>query len=279
VNSFEAFVARKTAEAETAAINRFSTDVEDADAELLAFGNDWSRQMFDGAFYASPAPGGELPATSLVFVRSRDGNTAAKDPSSLGGGEADTHLVYEGLSRVAADAVLGGAGTIRDGHLVLSVWRPELVALRASLGLPRHPIQVVATIRGLDLDHGLMFNTPELRVIMITLPGVADAMSHALRPRPWMSVVTIDTAGDVAAAFRSLRALGVGRVSCIGGRTLAGGLIDAGLVQDVYLTTSPKPGGEPGTPFYSGRLQAREIVRKHGTRSDEGVVFQHLRLC
>ena len=58
----------------------------------------------------------------------------AETRRALGGGETDKHLIYEGLSRVAADAVLAGAETIRGGDIVLSVWHPELVRLRASLG-------------------------------------------------------------------------------------------------------------------------------------------------
>ncbi len=84
--------------------------------------------MFDGLFYVSPPAGRDVPSANLVFVQSRDGNTVTRDPSVLGGGEADTHLIYEGLSRVAADAVLAGARTIpaaawscRSGGL--SWWR------------------------------------------------------------------------------------------------------------------------------------------------------------
>src|SRR6185295_18839222 len=133
-------------------------------------GNAWSRSFFDGAFYLSTAaPARDVPAASLVFVQSREGNTVAKNPSALGGGEADKHLIYEGLSRVAADAVLGGHATLRDGDLMLSIWHPELVALRTELGLPRHPIQIVATLHGVDLDNGLMFNLPELRVMLVTV--------------------------------------------------------------------------------------------------------------
>jgi len=50
---------------------------------------------------------------SLVFVQAADGNTVASDPALLGGGQTDKHIVYEGLSRVAADAVLAGARTVR----------------------------------------------------------------------------------------------------------------------------------------------------------------------
>ena len=90
--------------------------------------------------------------------------------STLGGGEADKHLVYEGLSRAAADGVLSGAATVRGTDLVFSVWHPEMAALRASLGLPRHPMQIVATLHGMDLEHDLMFNAPELGVTVITAP-------------------------------------------------------------------------------------------------------------
>lgn len=283
---FEEFEDRKTSEARGAAIAPFVTDVGHGRPDgrhgrpqglhYVELGNEWSRKMFDGPFYLSPSTSGDLPSTNLVFVQSRDGNTATNDPSTLGGGEADKHLIYEGLSRVGADAVLAGARTVRSGNLVLSVWRPELVALRASMGLPRHPAQVVATLQGLPLDEGLMFNVPELRVILITVARAADAMREALKARPWITLVVMDDPLDLRNAFRELRRLGIERMSCIGGRTLAWPLIDAGLVQDVYLTTGTKAGGEPGTPFYAKPLNGREIVRKHGTGPDTGVVFQHL---
>ena len=275
--TLDAFAARKTAEAERASIEPFETEIDRGEA-LIAIGNAWSRRMFDGAFYLSPLPVGEQPATNLVFVQSRDGNTVAKDPSLLGGGEADKHLVYEGLSRVAADAVLAGAGTVRGGNLLLSIWRSELVALRADLGLPRHPVQIVATIRGLDLTRGLMFNSPALKVIVLTVPHGADVMRRDLAARPWISLVTMARAGELAWAFRELRARGLQRLSCIGGRTLAEELIDAGLVQDLYLTKSPIAAGEPGTPFYSKPLASKVVVRKRGTAADAGVTFEHLRL-
>ena len=276
VRSFEAFVARKEAEAARAVVSPFVTDVDGRPADAAAFGNAWSRRMFDGPFYVSPAPSSDLPATNLVFVQSRDDNTGAGDPSSLGGGQADKHLIYEGLSRVAADAVLAGAETVRSGNIVLSVWHPELVALRESLGLPRHPMQIVATRRGLGLD-GLLFNVPALRVVLLTVDACADLMLTQLANRPWVTVVSMPTAEDLPHGFRRLREMGVGRISCIGGRTLARQLIDAGLIQDLYLTKSPKAGGEPGTPLYPGPLAGELIVRKRGTGPDEGVGFEHTR--
>jgi riboflavin biosynthesis pyrimidine reductase len=285
---FEAFAARKTAEADAADISPFLTEFDRAGDELTAIGNDWSRRLFDGPFYLSPLGDDGRPSTNLVFVRSCEGNTVAKNPSTLGGGEADKHLIYEGLSRVAADGVLGGAATIRGGDLVLSIWRRELVALRASRGLPRHPTQIVASLRGAPIEDGLMFNVPELPVIVITVARGAEAMRQALDERPWITPIVMDSPHDLPLAFRRLRERGINRLSCIGGRTLAEQLIDDGLIQDVYLTTTATSGGEAGTPFYSKPLAGdtrvnapravREVVRKNGTGADAGVIFEHLTL-
>jgi riboflavin biosynthesis pyrimidine reductase len=279
--SFGQFVARKEAEAARAVLSPFVTEVDRPPADVIPVGTAWTRRMFDGPFYvsASPSndPGTDLPSTSLVFVRSRDGNTGAADPSSLGGGEADKHLIYEGLSRVAADAVMAGAETVRSGRIVLSVWHPELVALRASLRLPRHPVQIVATLRGLDF-RGRLFDTPQLRVVVVTVGACTELMITPVANRPWMTMLTMPTAKDLPYAFRQLRDMGIARISCIGGRTIARQLIDAGLIQDLYLTTSAKDGGEPGTPLSPRLLGEDLVVRKRGTGPDEGVIFEHVRL-
>src|SRR5580765_5312902 len=166
--------------------------MDNADERLAAIGNVWSRRLFDGPFYVSPAPASDVPAASLVFVRSRDGNTVAKNPSALGGGEADKHVIYEGLSRLTVDAVLSGASTIRGSDLVFSIWHPELVALRAALGLPRHPIQIIATLHGIALDEGLMFNLPDLRVMLVTVGRGIDVMRTQLAARPWVTPIVME---------------------------------------------------------------------------------------
>ena len=276
---FAAFVSRKEGEARTAQLLPFTTACDDGDETLARIDDAWVSRLFDGPFYLSKPSGDRLPSTSLVFVQSRDGNTGVADPSELGGGDTDKHLIYEGLSRVAADGVLAGAETIRGGQLIFSTWHSELVALRASLGLPRHPIQMIATLRGIDFDSALILNVPDLRVVLLTIPLYVDAFHHALAQRPWITPVVMDDPNDLRGAFERFRALGIERISCVGGRTIARQLIDAGLVQDLFLTTSPKDGGEPNTPLYSKPLKGRTIVRKQGTGADAGVVFEHLTLA
>jgi len=274
---FTEFAERKTRGAIGAAIAPLTTEIDRHPSDAVAIGNEWTRTLFDGAFHVSPPRGDEFPSTSLVFVQSKNGNTGAKNPASLGGGNADAHLIYEGLSRVAADAVLAGAETIRGGQVVFSVWHPELVKLRASLGLSRHPTQIVATLRGLNFD-GLIFNVPEIPVLLLTVGGCTDLMTTALAERPWITAIVMPTSHDLPYAMREIRTKGLSRVSCVGGRSIAGQLLDAGLVSDVYLTTSAKEGGEPDTPLYRKPIGGELVLRKHGTHEDQGVVFEHLRL-
>jgi len=275
---FDEFVARKQQEAETAMLPPYVTETENRDAGLLAIGNAWSRLLFDGDFYLSRPPDPGRAACNLVFVQSKDGNTGAKNPSTLGGGNTDKHLIYEGLSRVAADAVLAGAETIRRGEIILSVWHPELVRLRESIGKPRHPVQIVATLQGMDLEHGLLFNLPQIRVILITVASCARLMGDRVAERPWITPLVMDKPEDLPHAFEQLRELGITHVSAIGGRKIAAQLVDARLVQDVYLTTSPRPGGEPDTPMYPGSLKGAVVVRKWGTDGESGVTFEHIKL-
>ena len=275
---FAQFVARKEREAAAADMCAFTTDIDRHDADAEPIGNEWSSRLFDGPLYASPTATPDLPSTNLVFVQSRDGNTGARNPSALGGGETDKHLIYEGLSRAAVDAVLSGAETTRGGHLIFSTWLPELVQLRGSKGLPRHPIQIVATLRGMAFDDALIFNVPDVRVVLLTVPQCTAAMRHALATRPWITPVVMNDAHNLTGGFRQLRQLGIEKISCIGGRTLARQLLDAGLIRDLYLTTSPKNGGEPNTPLYPKPIEENLVMRKHGTGKDEGVIFEHFAL-
>ena len=275
---FDVFAAKKTAAALTATLPPYATEFEQPHDDLIAIGSDWTRELFDGPFYVSVIRDVNRPSCSLVFVRSADGNTGGANPSALGGGSTDTHLIYEGLSRVAADAVLAGADTIRGGDVMFSLWHPELVRLRASLGLARHPLQVVATLRGVDIDRMLLLNIPEVPALVMTVAQSAAQMREALRLRPWVRMIVMPDQHGLADAFHQLGEFGVQRISCIGGRRLARNLLRAGLIDDVYLTTSPIRGGEPNTPLPPSALGGSLVVRKRGTREETGVIFEH-RMC
>lgn len=273
MQALDEFCRRKTREAESATLPPYSTEFARPPSDAVALGNDWSTRLFDGPFYVSPPRHRRRPACSLVFVQSAEGNTAARNPAALGGGETDKHLVYEGLSRAAADAVFAGAETIRGAHMIFSVWHPELVRLRTSLGKPRHPAQIVATLHGLDMN-SLVFNVPDVPVYVVTVGSCAMLKEQAFAERPWITPIVMEQPSDLRRAFEQLRAHGLEVVSCVGGRRLATQLIDQDLVDDVYLTRSPKSGGEPGTPIHPRPLDGEVVVRKRGTGPEAGVVFE-----
>jgi riboflavin biosynthesis pyrimidine reductase len=244
---------------------------------MIAIGNEWSRRLFDGDFYRTDAID-RLPAVSLVFVQSADGNTGADDPGTLGGGETDKHLVYEGLSRVDADAVLAGATTAAGHDTVFSVWHPELVRLRIERGHPRHLTQIVLTERGdLPVHTALLYNEPSLRVIVVASSAGAAVLRRRLPGRPWVEVIDGGTPVDLPHTLGHLHDRGINVISAIGGRRTAEALLRANLVSELYLTTSPKPGGEPRTPLTASPLPPnRVVVEKAGLGDEQGVRFRHL---
>ena len=272
--NFEAFAARKTREAVEAWLLPLTT-VEDRSAsfQLTQIGNNWTRRLYDGDFHVSRSPG-----VSLVFVQSREGNTEIDNPEDLGGGPIDKHLLYEGLSRIAADGVLAGAKTAGP-NVFFSVWHPELVALRDSLGLPRHPAQLLLTGSGcLDVDDLLSCNVPDVPVYLLTSPGGCEHLRDDAARRPWMTLVVGENLTEHLRVLREQH--GIGRISGVGGRTTATSLIDEGLVQDLYLTTTEKSAGKEGTPFHAGERMPRMdlVVRKSGSAPQFPIVFEHSKI-
>jgi riboflavin biosynthesis pyrimidine reductase len=239
-----------------------------------AIGNAWSRTLFDGDFYRSTYVNLDIPVTNLVIVESEEGNTGADDPATLGGGQTDKHLIYEGLSRVDVDAVFAGATTARSDELVFSVWHPELVALRRDFGRTRHPAQVIVSSRGaLHIETALMFQVPEIPVYVVTASETASSLRRRVATRPWVQVVDAGQPLSMRTALRELRTRGIEVMSAIGGRTTARALLREQIVHDLYLTTSAKEGGEPHTPLLDEPLNAPSVVIKRGTGPEEGVRF------
>jgi riboflavin biosynthesis pyrimidine reductase len=275
-SDFEQFAERKTREAASAHIETLSTIFDRTGNESVrGVGNDWSRMHYGGDFWLFQQSTVPATAVSLVFVQSKDGNTGG-DPAAFGGGATDTHLIYEGLSRVAADAVLAGGRSVGRGT-VFSVWHPELVGLRASLNLPRHPAQIVVSKLGQFNFDALLFSVPEVPVFVIAATEYMAGHASTLQARPWIRHVPL-VGDDLRLAIDRLREEGIRRVSAIGGRFTATRLVDAGLCQDLYLTTTSKPGGEPGTPWYSGTNlpPTRAIAKKAWFDEDSRIVFEHI---
>ena len=277
---FAEYYRRKTETAAEACITGFASVIVPCETPegMVAVGNEWSRSLFDGSFYRTQPGESGRSAVSLVFVQSADGNTGTDDPSSLGGGDTDKHLVYEGLSRVDADAIMAGATTAAGTDVMFSIWHPELVRLRTERGHARHPAQVILTERGdLPVHTALLYNEPSLRVIVVASSPGAVVLRKRLPGRPWVEVIDAGQPVDLPRALGELRARGIEVISAIGGRRTAEALLQVGLVSELYLTTSPRPGGEPDTPISTAPLPPHRVILEKAGRGDErGVRFRHL---
>jgi riboflavin biosynthesis pyrimidine reductase len=201
-----------------------------------------------------------MPADCVVanFVESVDGVVAFPDAGGESGGvvsgasEADRFLM--GLLRACADAVLIGAGTMRVAKNDL--WFPESIfpaaaalfaQTRRALGLRERPTLYVVSGSGrIDPAH------PALREGAVVLRG-------KLEPQ------------EILAA---LRRDGRRRILCEGGPGLFAELVAARLVDEIFLTLSPRLFGRwPG----DGRKALTELrdlagaplqllsLRRHGS--------------
>jgi hypothetical protein len=277
--AFAEYCSRKEKAAVAAQLSGYATVVDDADGvDLLAIGSGWTRSLFDGDFYRSAgSPSPDLPAVTLVH------NWPADDPREEGGpgpsGDDTTlHLIHEGLARVDADGVLGGLGVVRDPDFVASVWHPELVALRRSRGLPRHPVQIVVSDSGrLPFDRCLLFNEPSLRVVIVTARRSVPALETALQGKPWIRILDAGQPLSLRTALMTLRAEGLAVISALGGRRVASTLLSDGLVTDLYLTGSDDDGVRPSRDIHDGPpVLQRRVLAKQGRWGSPNARFEHL---
>jgi riboflavin biosynthesis pyrimidine reductase len=195
--------------------------------------------MYGGDF-GLPSPG-----VYANFVSAVDGVVSLPGSEESGhvissGDEADRFVM--GLLRASVDAVLIGAGTFRKdtGHF----WRPEHVCpeagslfagLRAQLGLRPHPILVVVTASG-QIDTG----QPALHdCIIITSPAGQLRLAEGLPPGA--RIMVLDTQPfDGHLLLDRLRLEGLQRILVEGGPTLVGNLLQRNLINELFLTISPR---------------------------------------
>jgi riboflavin biosynthesis pyrimidine reductase len=185
------------------------------------------------------------PRLYANFVTSLDGVVAIEgEPNSnrmiSAHSEADRFVM--GLLRACADAILVGAGTMLASPRTR--WTAEHAypaaaalygELRRSRGLPLRPTLAVLSGRGTVNPQHPGF---EQGALVLTTEQGAARLRNSL-PRAAIVPVGADMTLDVAAAVAVLRRRGHQLILCEGGPTALGALIGAGLVDELFLTTSP----------------------------------------
>ena len=214
------------------------------------------------------------PVIYSNFVASLDGVvTLGSKPSagSIISGKYPADRFLMGLLRACADAVIIGAGTLRatPGHL----WTPahvypdlatEFISLRSALGRATEPQLVVITAKGdLDASHPALVKG----ALVVTTDDGANVVERTLPSTCEVIAMGKDVANlDMREAIAALRARGLEVLLTEGGPHLMGQLIDAGLMEEVFLTISPVVAGR-GADKRLGMVEGVELLPKLGVWS------------
>lgn len=248
------------------------------------------RRVWGGPLSFAGSPDLQRPYVVLMFVRDLAGKVTFENPQDVGAGETDWWLYREGI-RLEMDAVGGGATTLRGSGITFSLYDPELVRFRTSvLEKPRHPVQVIFSGSGrLDADGEYVLAVPEFTTVVVTSAPGAQRIGPALLGRENKHVMTAgpdEQHVNLVAGLRELRTqFGVERMLVVGGAHVATALLEARLVDELFLTDAPRLlGGQAHRTFYEGRPftpetapRARLTTVKIGVR-DNATFFRRYRL-
>lgn len=193
----------------------------------------------------SRAPAGR-PYLVLNMVASLDGKAAVEGRTRELGSEADRQLFHH--LRTQADAILVGAGTVRAERYGRAVKGDDLRAKREEEGLDPDVPMVIVSGR-LDLPEDLpLLQDPEARLLIATAAGHELTGTRA-------RIEYLRTGDDLPLLLARLREHhGVRSVLCEGGPTLNSHLLAAGVVDELFLSVSPKiVGGSDALTIVAGR--------------------------
>jgi riboflavin biosynthesis pyrimidine reductase len=182
------------------------------------------------------APEGR-PWVSGIMVSSLDGRATLGGTSRKLGGPQDLQMLL--ALRRRADALIVGPGTV------------------AAEGYGPLPCPAVLVSRSFELpwEAGL-FAAPGQRVLVYTRAGA--------EPPEVAAEVEVVEELELAAVLADLRARGIERLLCEGGPTVNRALLDAGLLDELFLTLSPVVSGE-GPPIVADGPSAPLTLRSVAT--------------
>lgn len=204
-----------------------------------------ARQIADELdLLARASAGAGRPYTILNMASTVDGRASIGGRSGAIGDRADRELFH--ALRASVDAVMAGAGTVRVERYGRIIPDGDTRRRRLERGLSEEPLACIVSGRlSLAADTPLL-NEPDAHVVLITpsqssLPATRAQIDYVRARR--------DGLLDLPAAMHELgERLGVRTLLCEGGPHLNGQLLLAGLVDELFLSFSPKlAGGEDAT--------------------------------
>ena len=193
------------------------------------------------------------PHLRAGFVASVDG-VIAVDGTSAGLSSPADKAAFRAL-RTVCDAVIVGAGTARDEDYGPVKHSPAAASWRAAHGLDPTTTVVVVSRRGEISSASRFFQGPAL----VAVPEGIDA--------PGTVIATVEPVELV----KALHARGLTRLRCEGGPSLLSSFLDAGVVDELCLTTAALAAGEG--PGLLGKITPRDLRLESLVHDDPGVLL------
>jgi riboflavin biosynthesis pyrimidine reductase len=175
---------------------------------------------------------GDVPVLRAGFVASVDGAIAVAGTSRALQTPSDSAVFF--ALRTVADAVMAGAGTVRNENYGPVRFSPAAKEWRRAHGRPESAPLVIVS-RRLDLDPSA--RCFEQRPLVVTCAAAPAAQVKALREVAEVLVHGDDDV-DLRAAVADLRTRSLRNVLCEGGPTLLTTLHAHDLVDELCLTTT-----------------------------------------
>jgi len=218
------------------------------------------RGIYPGDWHL-PDPVHGRPYTYSNFAQGRDGRISYNEPNAFSGGEVTDFNAHDrwlmALLRARADAVMSGDATLNleTEHL----WTAEFMCpydgaafaeLREAEGYTPVPILVVVSMEGnLNFD-ALCFRQSALQVVLATTSrGAAHARGVQCAARVDVHDLGKESVDLARLSWLLYSDYRVRNLLCEGGARLFGAMLDAGLIDEEFVTFCPNFIGRSNEKF------------------------------
>jgi riboflavin biosynthesis pyrimidine reductase len=216
------------------------------------------------------------PYAVANFVSSADGHATVEGRSGKLGDDGDKDL-FRALREVS-DAVMAGTVTLRAERYGRALPAEERRQRRVSAGLSAEPLTVTVSRSGEIPEEIPLFSDHESEVVVFSpQPPPLRGASATVHHEPLYAA----GGAPLTDAFKVLyRKYNVELLLCEGGPTLFNALLHEGLVDELFLTISPKlVGGSDGPGITSGvALVGLEKMRLSAVLERDDALFLRYRL-
>ena len=135
--------------------------------------------------------------------------------------------------KAGCDAVMVGIGTVLADDPSLTVKSEECRNYRRKQGWDDHPVRIVVDSTGRIPPYASILHKGDGKRV-VAVSRRADATKISLLEKKATVIIAGEDEVDLCALMNELGAMGIHRVLVEGGGTLIAGLIEAGLVNEIY---------------------------------------------